>query len=275
MWPLLEVIRYAICSCQLRWLCWSIASTPIKQLQNTNCITANRGRRRMSGSAAPIRGYILYRLSENFHYLGFSDPTISLGEQRLILFNAGYIGHEAKNFAEWMLCGNHRRKFSVGQDPRKKQCCRWQVHPEKKATTFGKTTVKKKHGFLSFEEAEAYFKVNRLVTNVACLSISVCMCPQLFALLIYQLNTFPWSLAVGPGLGPTPKCVPMSKHGYHISSNKRVGRMPTWSAFIGRNPVWFFHLPLLPDARDCRQCCQAEQVQNPTVFLPINAWAEC
>ncbi len=62
---------------------------------------------------------------------------------------------------------------------------------------------------------------------------------------------------------------------YHISSNKRAGRMPTWGAFIERNTVWFLQLPLLAGARDCRQCSQAQQVQNPTIFLPINAWAEC
>ncbi len=61
----------------------------------------------------------------------------------------------------------------------------------------------------------------------------------------------------------------------HISSNKRAGRMPTWGAFIGRNTVWFLQSPLLAGARDRRQCCQAQQVQNPTVFLPINVWAGC
>ncbi len=60
-----------------------------------------------------------------------------------------------------------------------------------------------------------------------------------------------------------------------ISSNKCMGRMPTWDAFIGRNTVWFLQLPLLAGARDRRQCYQAQQVQNLTIFLPINVLAEC
>ncbi len=60
-----------------------------------------------------------------------------------------------------------------------------------------------------------------------------------------------------------------------ISFSKCMGRMLTWGTFIGRNTVWFLQLPLLAGACDCRQCCQAQQVQNPTVLLSINVWAEC
>ncbi len=37
----------------------------------------------------------------------------------------------------------------------------------------------------------------------------------------------------------------------------------------------FLQSLLLAGARDCRRCSQAEQVQNPSVFLSTNAWAEC
>ncbi len=63
-------------------------------------------------------------------YLGFKHPTIPSGEQRLILFNAGYIGYNLDKFSNWILCANHRHRFSVGQDPRKQNCCRSEAHPE-------------------------------------------------------------------------------------------------------------------------------------------------